>query len=123
MSWDGRNFPQLGRKLLDPHPARAAASWIPMTACWGDSLQRRHTGLNTTTYAQMIQNAFYEKYWDSFGQTIVINGTAYNQMEANFSLFWGLSVMLYESTLVSDQTPFDLGTMTAIQQQDGLLGI
>ena len=28
-------------------------------------------------------------------------------MEANFGLFFGLSVALYESTLVADQTPFD----------------
>jgi cytochrome c peroxidase len=28
-------------------------------------------------------------------------------MEANFSMFWGLSIMLYESTLVSGDTPFD----------------
>ena len=47
---------------------------------------------------------------------INISGTAYSQMEANFSLFWGLSIMLYEATLISDQTPFDLGTMTAQQQ-------
>ncbi len=28
-------------------------------------------------------------------------------MEQNFSLFWGLSIMLYESTLVSDDSRFD----------------
>ena len=28
-------------------------------------------------------------------------------MEANFSLYWGLSIMLYEATLVSDDTPWD----------------
>ena len=28
-------------------------------------------------------------------------------MEANFSLFWGLAIQLYEATLVSDRTPFD----------------
>ncbi|TWU05688.1 cytochrome c peroxidase [Stieleria varia] len=28
-------------------------------------------------------------------------------MVANFSLYWGLSIMLYESTLVSNQSPFD----------------
>lgn len=31
----------------------------------------------------------------------------FTQMEANFSLFFGLAVMLYESTLVADATPFD----------------
>jgi len=31
----------------------------------------------------------------------------FSQMEANFSLFFGVSVMLYEATLISDETPFD----------------
>ncbi len=33
-------------------------------------------------------------------------------MAWNFALFWGCSVQAYEATLVSDQTPFDLGTMS-----------
>jgi hypothetical protein len=46
-------------------------------------------------------------------------------MEANFSLFFGLAVQLYEATLVSDQTPFDryaMGDTTALtaQQVEGL---
>jgi hypothetical protein len=32
---------------------------------------------------------------------------AFTQMQANFSLFFGLAVQLYETTLISDQTPFD----------------
>ncbi|MBI5583808.1 MAG: hypothetical protein HY892_08275 [Deltaproteobacteria bacterium] len=31
----------------------------------------------------------------------------YTQMEANFSLFWGIAVMLYEAELVSEQSRFD----------------
>lgn len=31
----------------------------------------------------------------------------FTQMEANFSMFFGISIMLYESTLLMDQTPFD----------------
>jgi hypothetical protein len=41
-------------------------------------------------------------------------------MEANFSLFWGLAIQLYEATLVADQTPFDRmlgGNPNAITQQ------
>ena len=53
---------------------------------------------------------------------------AYTLMEANFSLFYGLSVMLYEATLVSDQTPFDLwmdsaGRLTAEFGEDELAGL
>ena len=28
-------------------------------------------------------------------------------MEYNFSLFWGVAIQMYESTLVADQTPLD----------------
>jgi len=31
----------------------------------------------------------------------------YTQMEANFAFFFGLAVQSYESTLVSDDSPFD----------------
>ncbi len=31
----------------------------------------------------------------------------YTQLEQNFSMFWGISVMLYEATLISDQSKFD----------------
>ncbi|MFO1353077.1 MAG: cytochrome c peroxidase [Gammaproteobacteria bacterium] len=54
----------------------------------------------------------------------------FSQMEFNFSLFLGLAIQLYESTLVSDQTPFDrfagdrgnLPDANALtsQQQEGL---
>lgn len=32
---------------------------------------------------------------------------SYTQQELNFSMFWSISIMLYESLLVSDQSPFD----------------
>jgi cytochrome c peroxidase len=49
----------------------------------------------------------------------------YTLMEYNFSLFFGLAVQMYESTLVSDNTPFDQfreGNTNALtaQQQQGL---
>lgn len=48
----------------------------------------------------------------------------YTQMEYNFSLFFGLAVQAYESTLVSDNTPFDqflAGNTSALtpEQQKG----
>jgi cytochrome c peroxidase len=36
-------------------------------------------------------------------------------MEANFSLFWGLAIQLYESTLIANDTPFDNNTLNAQQ--------
>jgi cytochrome c peroxidase len=49
----------------------------------------------------------------------------YTQMEANFSLFFGLALQMYESTLIANDTPFDRyqeGDTTALtaQQLEGL---
>ncbi len=51
--------------------------------------------------------------------------SAFTQMEANFSLFFGLALQLYQATLVSDDTPFDrfmAGDDTAMteRQQRGM---
>jgi hypothetical protein len=69
----------------------------------------------------MIKAAFQDIYWNSNATT----PDGYTQMEANFSFYWGLAIQLYESTLVSDQTPFDrflAGDDTALtpQQMEGL---
>jgi cytochrome c peroxidase len=68
-------------------------------------------GLNTT-YPDMIRAAFSSVYWrggDSSGPQVLfnINGSNYTQMQLNFSFFFGLAIQLYESTLVSDESPID----------------
>jgi cytochrome c peroxidase len=103
MSAAGRTFPDVARKLLLRKPlglqqVSAADSVLGPLA---DSPK----GL-TTSYAALIQKAFTPKWWNSTAQVQV--GTKLMSMtEANFSLFWGLSVMLYEATLVSDDSPLD----------------
>ena len=60
----------------------------------------------------MIQAAFQPEFWNGTG---TVDG--FTQMEANFSLFFGLAVQAYEATLVSDDTPFDRfaeGNLTAM---------
>ena len=68
-------------------------------------------GLNTT-YKNMITQAFNPKYWSYSGigpfPAPPPGQAPYNQMEANFPLFYGLAIQLYVSTLVSDQAPIDL---------------
>ena len=56
----------------------------------------------------MIEAAFNARFWNSLDS---VNG--HTQKELNFNFFWGIAVMLYGSTLIPDQTPFDLGTMSA----------
>jgi cytochrome c peroxidase len=82
-------------------------------------------GLNTT-YAALIQKAFWKEYWgvpDAIYKAS--SGDTHRQIEANFSLFWGLAIQMYEATLISDDTRFDRfaeGNRTALtaQEQRGL---
>lgn len=64
------------------------------------------------TYHDMVVQAFNPIYWsyskrDSFGSPATPGAFAYSQMEANFPMFFGLSIQMYIATLVSDQSPFD----------------
>jgi cytochrome c peroxidase len=51
----------------------------------------------------------------------VLGAGKYTQMQANFSLFFGLAVQAYMATLVSDNTPFDQfnGAPNPVRQADG----
>jgi cytochrome c peroxidase len=58
------------------------------------------------TYRDLITKAFAKKYWSS-QIPVNVEGKSYTQMEANFPMFFGLAVQMYESILISDKTPFD----------------
>src|ERR1041384_7148346 len=90
------------------------------------------TGLNTD-YIAMIQAAFQPKWWNS--DVVVdkdsnflhtgrpVNTDEHSQMEYNFSMFWGMAIQMYESTLVSNNSRFDQfmdgnrGALTAEEQR------
>jgi cytochrome c peroxidase len=112
MSCGGRTFADIGRKLL----GRRALQFQEVHP--DDSVLRRYrdrsgTGLKWT-YSKLVRKAFHRRYWrakakktqGAFGAPAG-GGEPYSQMEANFAMFFGLAVQLYESTLISDQTPFD----------------
>lgn len=64
-------------------------------------------GLNLT-YEALIRKAFSKRYWEGKGDFgSQKNGTPYRMMEANFAMFFGLAVMEYEKTLISNQSPYD----------------
>ena len=81
----------------------------------------------------MIKAAFLDKWWSS-GIVVDANsnplhtGTPqttdeYSQMEYNFSMFWGVAIQMYESTLVSDSSRFDQfmeGNRTALSSLEQL---
>jgi cytochrome c peroxidase len=126
MSYTGRTFPQLGRKMLSltplakqlVHPGDSVLGPLSNSVLQADGITP-DKGLKTN-YQQMIKDAFQNELWNA----VQLTPDGFTQMEANFSLFWGLAIQLYEATLVSDQTPFDRflgGDKTALtqQQQDG----
>ncbi|MBI4286151.1 MAG: hypothetical protein HY670_09715 [Chloroflexi bacterium] len=138
MSYVGRTFPDIGRKMLVAKPlafqnVHSNDGVLGQFAVTGAGAK----GLTFATYADLVMAVFQSKYWDSdkvitfdAAGKRVINpaGTpgGYSQMEANFSLFFGLAIQMYESTLVSDRTRFDFfmeGDNAALDQDEmaGLL--
>ncbi len=81
-------------------------------------------GLTITSYEEMIKAAFKPEWWQSskYIQVDTANNNIrkvvlapdssdttkeYTQLEYNLSLFFGLAIQLYESTLISDNAPID----------------
>ena len=112
MAHGGRNFAAVGKKMLSLQPL--ALQKVDATdSVLGVNASLTGNGL-TTTYADMIAAAVQPKWINGVNKFTVISGRVspsptgvYSQTEANFSLIFGLAVLMYESTLVSDQTPFD----------------
>jgi cytochrome c peroxidase len=102
MSYAGKSLPDLGRKMLSAMPLRD--QFIdPTDVHLGTYSAYPSRGMTPgTTYADLIDLAFHDKWHAGAGS---VNG--FTHMEQNFSLYWGLAILCYESQLVSDQTPFD----------------
>ena len=135
MSFSGRAWPDLGRKMLSLFPL-GRQSVSPADSVLGTLVVSASGLRGDVTYASLIRAAFQPAYWNSpavldvNGRTIVAAGDPtrpgeYNQMSYNFGLFFGLAIQAYEATLVSDDTPIDrflAGDTTALTnlQQQGL---
>lgn len=157
MSAAGREFPDLGKRLLRQRPL-AGQVVHPNDSVLG-GLARSGGGLTVATYADLVRQAFKPVWWQAVGLIgddgqeteaqeqerrrvaanngleklddedtkglSTFNRDTYSQMEANFSLFFGLAIQAYESTLVSNNAPIDRyaeGDLTALTpvQQRGL---
>jgi cytochrome c peroxidase len=137
MSCHGRVFAQLGRKLVDT-PLLSDQTIAEDDSVLGPLARNRRS------YGALIRQAFRPEYWQSATRvssgpwkdvatmdlppTRTIPGSPnddvlrldYSQTEANFSLFFGVAVQIYISTLVSDDTPFDryaAGNRSALTRQ------
>jgi cytochrome c peroxidase len=120
MSFVGRTWPKIGKKMLSLKPLgqQVVSPSDSVLGIIADTAAG--TGL-TQTYAQMIQDAFPPEYWDNTTEYVTFDGDGnptfnpgtpsttdqYTQMEANFSFFFGIAVMMYQSTLKSDDSKFD----------------
>jgi cytochrome c peroxidase len=118
----GKKLPRkLAKKLL---PLRPLGKQVvhPQDSVLGADSRSPKPGLRDRTYGRLIQDAFKPEWWksnrliqvDAEGRRTFVRKpdrsletNEYTLMEYNFSLFFGLAVQLYESTLVANDTPFD----------------
>ncbi len=107
-----RTFQELGRKLLLRRPLEhqnVHHQDSVLGALSFSTVNDLQPGINTT-YQTLIKQTFNKKYW-SYRRRGTFGGRdgqlPYTQMEANFSMFFGLALQMYEATLVSDDSPFD----------------
>ncbi|MGQ0594391.1 MAG: cytochrome-c peroxidase [Gammaproteobacteria bacterium] len=129
-----RSFAEVGRKLLSKRPLETQEVH-PDDSLLASLRDPSGTGL-TGTYHDLVTKAFAPNFVSSPTQLVLAanrkrnpgvtdqfaanlgkvqfvsasQGTGPNTFtlsEANFSFFWGVAVMLYEGTLVADETPFD----------------
>jgi len=133
---------ELGKKLTKLRPL-AKQVVHPQDSVLGSLSLWPLRGLIQGSYENMIKNAFHRQWWDSqyvikvdstggtrsFKQWLdplaIFASDEFTLMDYNFSLFFGLAIQLYESTLISDDSPFDRfmeGNSNAltVQQQQGM---
>jgi cytochrome c peroxidase len=103
MSCAGRTFAQLGRKMINNGLTPLGQQMVAHDDSVLGQLAASPTGL-ATSYKDLIRESFQDNLTTD---DPLPDGSGFTQIEANFSLFWGLSVMLYDSVLVPDDTPFD----------------
>ena len=138
MSAAGRPFAKIGVKLLPMQPL-ARQLVAADDSVLGAVSRAPYKGLKIDNYKTMVKAAFNADWYASAqyvrvntdGSINILNAlqgiasklkgeNTYTQAEYNFSLFFGLAVQMYQSTLISDQTPFDRfldGDNTALTDQ------
>ena len=145
MSCANRAFAKIGHKLLAPGVVPLAKQVVAPDDSELGPLSRSPgaPGL-LVSYNTLIEKAFNPAYWvasspitlssvvmaneQHTGMSLipepsqtVVPDSSFNQMEANFSLFFGLSVQLYESTLIANDTRVDRfleGNTTALSADE-----
>ncbi len=122
MGSERRNFRNIGKRLVSAIPLRQQRIH-PNDSVFRGHIRNGGRGLRQR-YSNLIRQAFEPVWWDSDKIVVVdSDGTAhiadgpsqghhlaaneYTAMESNFSLFFGLAIQMYETTLVSDDAKID----------------
>ncbi|HEY2017676.1 MAG TPA: cytochrome c peroxidase [Bryobacteraceae bacterium] len=133
MSYGGRTWPVLGKKLLAARPL-ATQMVAPDDSVLGTLANPAGRGLAPTlTYRALVEAAFQPAYWGStqlVDETGCVTGKCgagqFTVAEYNFPVFFALAIQAYESTLIADDSRFDrfmegkVDALTA-QEQAGFL--
>lgn len=120
MSYAGRTFPDVGRKMLSLNPLSKQKVSTSDSVLGGHANSAGLGAWPGQKYDALIRAAFHNKWWGG-SQIVVVNPdrsisfrasrtgavNEYTQMEYNFSLFFGLAVQLYEASLIPDDSRFD----------------
>lgn len=117
MSCRGRTLRDVGRKLMASNVRPLMQQDIaPTDSVLAGLIDATGKGLATQhNYKALVQKAFAPEYWNLAGRFNITDGAlvtvrgrgGYSQMEHNWSMFWGLAIMLYEATLISNSSEFD----------------
>jgi len=135
LSIGGTKLPRLlGQKLSGLTPLGKQVVH-PQDSVLGADSSSPKPGLKDKTYEELIKDAFKPEWWnsnqliqvDAEGKRTFVNEAdnssqtdEYRLLDYNFSLFFGLAVQLYESTLIANNTPYDRfleGNTSALTQQ------
>jgi cytochrome c peroxidase len=117
MSFDGRSWARLGRKMLTLTPLGRQQIAQDDSVLGPMSVEGPGVAPDFS-YAALVRSAFRREYW---GSAVVVDANGrpvgvaaepsgpneFTQMAYNFALFFGLAVQAYEATLVADDTRVD----------------
>jgi cytochrome c peroxidase len=111
MSCLNRTFPDLGHKLLTSTNTPLAEQNVSANDSVLGNISNAQAGNGpkglAQSYPEMIVRAFQPGWWESLRPVSTATSGTRPQIEANFSLFWGLAVQAYMETLRADDTPVD----------------
>lgn len=129
MSFAKRNFPQVGRKILNTSLVALGQQLVATDDSVLGAYSNQTHGLGYTAtsnrgiklkYVDLIKEAFLTEWWDVPGWVVdtststpklvkssTTTDTRFTVMEFNFPLYFGFAVNEFTKLLITDDTPFD----------------